>query len=141
MRSDARTYVEEITQGFGPDLACSYTITESNSVQIEIRALYDEKKPWHKQYGRWKDSDHNDLSVYRDVRATLYANGSEYSGTFNADFTELTYTEYSNRNVTTKENGKWTITLDKSKTPPELSAVNSISKKKIILQFQGDDLL
>lgn len=141
VRSDARTYVEEITQGFGPDLACSYTITESNSVQIEIRALYDEKKPWHKQYGRWKDSDNNELDVYRNGKARLYANGSEYSGTFNDAYTELTYTEYSNNNRTTKENGKWTFTFDKSKTPPELSALNSVSQKKIILQFKGYDLL
>ena len=114
---------------------------DRDTMWIQAQATYDEKKPWHKQYGRWEDSDHNDLSVYRNGRARLDANGSEYSGTFNADFTELTYTEYSNRNVTTKENGKWIFTLDKSKTPPELSAVNSVSKKKIILQFKGYDLL
>lgn len=137
-RSYARMNAEE---DFFTDLACSYTITEYNSVQIETRAHYDEKKLWHKQYGRWRDSDHNDLYVYRDGSATLRANGSRYKGTFNAAYTELTYTEYSNRNETTKENGKWTFTLDKSKTPPELSAVNSVSQKKIILQFQGNDLL
>ena len=136
--SGARMNYEE---EFFTDLVCSYTFTEYNSVQIETRALYDEKKPWHKQYGWWRDSDHNDLYVYRDGSATLSANGSRYEGAFNAAYTELTYTEYSNRNVTTKENGKWTFTFDKSKTPPELSAVNSVSQKKIVLQFQGKDLL
>lgn len=118
----------------------------SESMWLRIQGTYDEKKPWHKQNGgSWEDSDHNDLSVYRNGSATLRANGSRYEGAFNAAYTELTYTEYSNRigneTITTKENGKWTFTLDKSKTPPELSAVNSISKKKIILQFKGYDLL
>ena len=135
-------YLKGIEEVFFSDRLYTYKLEPAReSMWLRIQVTYDEKKPWHKQYGRWRDSDNNELSVYRNGKAKLELNGSEYSGTFNAAYTELTYTEYSNRNETTKENGKWTFTFDKSKTPPELSAVNSVSKKKIVLQFQGEDLL
>ena len=132
-----------LAASFFKDAPCKYTIdyaadafsgTYEKGVRLNIETLYDRNKKWHEQLGRWYDG-----------RADLYSNGDStwqfrleegsYSGTFNADFTELSYESKKKDGKETPEKGKWTFVLDAAATPPTLTGTNSVSGAKATVKF------
>ncbi|MGP1459190.1 MAG: immunoglobulin-like domain-containing protein [Treponema sp.] len=140
--ADARRYANGL---FGTSATYKYEVktmsgttepTYENEVWFEARGIYDKSKGWYEQNGRWNglyEAENNKWTLRDEV------NKCSYTGMFNDQHTEFSYTQKQNdsESTPTTETGKWTLGAPNTDaTPITMTATNNGTT--ITLTFYGN---
>ncbi len=131
---------------FFKDIQFAYAITPAsgttydaylNELWITLDAQYNAAKEWHAQYVKWEKLEPGDDGYWR-----LRLDDAQYKGTFNAPYTELSYTKKIDADgKESDETGKWSISQNKGSAPPSITAKNSKSGETITLKSLPKSIL